>query len=154
MPMDKKRYPVNWDEISKAVREKAGQKCQQCGAPNGVLVYRPPEKPETWILVPERVSSQDVVRIWGGRPITEVNRTVRIVLTVHHIGIPKEDGTPGDRHDKMDCREDNLIALCQRCHWKADWDIHYAKAVRAKRERMVAAGQLELPIDIEEVMPK
>lgn len=67
-----------------------------------------------------------------------------VVLTVHHIGIDKPDGTPGDRHDKRDCRLSNLAALCQRCHWIADWDIHYARAVEARRLRRIEAGQLEL----------
>lgn len=67
-----------------------------------------------------------------------------VTLTVHHIGIDKPDGRPGDRHDKMDCRLANLAALCNRCHWIADWDIHYAKAIAAKRQKRIAAGQMEL----------
>jgi hypothetical protein len=71
----------------------------------------------------------------------------KVVLTVHHIGIDKPDGTPGDRHDKMDVREENLAALCQSCHWNADWDIHFEKAQKAIREKKyqltaaLAAGQ-------------
>ena len=34
------RYPVDWREISRRVRDEAGQKCEQCGAPNGVLIRR------------------------------------------------------------------------------------------------------------------
>lgn len=72
----------------------------------------------------------------------------KVILTVHHIGIDKPDGTPGDRNDKMDVRPENLAALCQSCHWKADWDIHYAKAVIARRarrrQRLKDAGQLPL----------
>jgi len=61
----------------------------------------------------------------------------KVVLTVHHAGVAKADGTPGDRHDKMDVREENLFALCQRCHFKADLDIHIekAKAARAFKRR-------------------
>jgi hypothetical protein len=112
MPMDKSRYPADWDAISLRIRfERAQSLCEWCGAVNGQ------PHPET-----------------GSK----------VVLTVHHIGIDKPDGTPGDRHDKMDVREDNLAALCQRCHWKADWDIHYEKAVEAKRAKRLATGQLEL----------
>lgn len=67
----------------------------------------------------------------------------KVVLTVHHIGLDKPDGSPGDRHDKMDVREENLIALCQRCHWIADWDIHFAKAQLARAAK-AAIGQLPL----------
>ena len=31
MPMDKKRYPPNWGQIAKDVKEKADWKCQKCG---------------------------------------------------------------------------------------------------------------------------
>lgn len=59
----------------------------------------------------------------------------KVVLTVHHVGVDKPDGTPGNRHDKMDVRPENLAALCQRCHWIADLDIHISKAQRARIER-------------------
>lgn len=32
MPMDKARYPANWKDIALSVKEKAGWKCQGCGA--------------------------------------------------------------------------------------------------------------------------
>ena len=35
MPIkDKSKYPANWAEISKAQRERAGNKCEMCGAVN------------------------------------------------------------------------------------------------------------------------
>lgn len=80
--------------------------------------------------------------------IRVIHRTgKKVVLTVHHCGIDKPDGTPGDRHDKMDNRDENLAALCQRCHWNADLDIHIKKAQAALREKRYqikaarAAGQ-------------
>jgi hypothetical protein len=68
----------------------------------------------------------------------------RVVLTVHHIGIDKPDGTPGDPHDKRDCRLKNLVALCQRCHLIADLPIHMQHAAETRRLRRIEAGQLEL----------
>jgi 5-methylcytosine-specific restriction endonuclease McrA len=36
MPVrDKSRYPANWEQISKRIRERAGYKCEWCGAENG-----------------------------------------------------------------------------------------------------------------------
>lgn len=35
MPMDRSKYPANWDEISRAIRERAGWRCEFCGIPNG-----------------------------------------------------------------------------------------------------------------------
>jgi len=34
-PERKKLYPENWDRISRLLREKAGWKCELCGAANG-----------------------------------------------------------------------------------------------------------------------
>ena len=31
MPMERERYPDNWGMISRAVKDKAGWKCQRCG---------------------------------------------------------------------------------------------------------------------------
>lgn len=78
-----------------------------------------------------------------GKPHPDTGK--KVVLTVHHCGIDKPDGTPGDRNDKMDNREDNLAALCQPCHLAADRDLNVAKATRTKYERKHeiarAAGQ-------------
>jgi len=35
MPMKRENYPSNWEEISLAVREEAGWRCEFCGAENG-----------------------------------------------------------------------------------------------------------------------
>ena len=39
-PENRDRYPPNWREISAAVREEAGQKCEWCSAPNDVMIRR------------------------------------------------------------------------------------------------------------------
>ena len=60
-------YPENWTEIAIVVKDRAGWKCEHCGAGHNA---------------------------WDG-----------YVLTVHHL-----DG------NKANCGDDNLVALCQRCH--------------------------------------
>jgi hypothetical protein len=68
----------------------------------------------------------------------------RVVLTVAHLGAEREDGSPGDKHDKMDVRRVNLAALCQRCHLNFDRDEHLANARETRRRKREAAGQLVL----------
>jgi hypothetical protein len=68
----------------------------------------------------------------------------RVVLTVAHLGLPKPDGTPGDKYDVYDCREDNLAVLCQRCHLNYDRTDIIRTQRRKRRERQIAAGQLIL----------
>jgi hypothetical protein len=72
--------------------------------------------------------------------------THRRTMSVHHVGAPKDDGSPGDPHDKQDCRPANLLALCSRCHLLRDLPIHVANAARTRRAKRVAAGQQEMPL--------
>lgn len=43
MPMEKRRYPKNWDEIALKIKEDAGWKCENCGK----QCRRPGEKFDT-----------------------------------------------------------------------------------------------------------
>ena len=68
----------------------------------------------------------------------------RVVLTVAHLGVDYADGTPGDKRDKMDCRDDNLAALCQRCHIRFDVDERRMSAARPRQEQQrVVRGQAQ-----------
>lgn len=67
-----------------------------------------------------------------------------VILTVAHLGTPYPDGTPGDKHDKLDVRDENLAALCQRCHLNYDRDEHMANAAATRRRKRQEAGQLQL----------
>ena len=76
----------------------------------------------------------------------EVFDTHRRTMSVHHLGVPKPDGSPGDPHDKLDVRPENLRALCSKCHLARDLPIHVANAARTRRAKKIAAGQGELPL--------
>lgn len=73
-----------------------------------------------------------------------------VTLSVAHLGVPHIDGTPGDKHDKSDCRPENLAALCQRCHLNFDRRDHLARAAatreRKRRERDAARGWQQLDL--------
>jgi 5-methylcytosine-specific restriction endonuclease McrA len=129
MPIDYRKYPPDWGDISKRIRERAGNVCEECGVPNGSHVTRAKGDRSQWTQV-------------------EAGKGTRIVLTVHHIGVDHADGTPGDPRDKMDVRDENLIALCQACHLAADLDHHIAEArktrARKRHEQIVQAGQRRL----------
>lgn len=72
--------------------------------------------------------------------------THRRTMSVHHLGAPKDDGSPGDPHDKLDVRPENLLALCSKCHLARDLPIHMVNAARTRRAKRIAAGQQELPL--------
>lgn len=126
--MDRSRYPADWEAISLRVRERAGNRCEWCGLVNGAIGFRD-GRGEFWAVPVEQMARY---------------RTLRIVLTVAHLGVPYPEGRPGDVHDKMDCRDENLAALCQRCHLNYDRDEHTFNAAWTRRRRRIAAGQMEL----------
>jgi 5-methylcytosine-specific restriction endonuclease McrA len=148
MPMDRSKYPLDWDAISARIRERDGQRCKWCGLPNGALIMRSLIDPARYVILKDDGIHYDqdgrAVRLSEMPEELDREKYTRVVLTVHHIGVDKPDGTPGDRHDKLDCRDENLAALCQRCHFKADWDIHFAAATAARIAKR-HAGQRPLP---------
>jgi len=124
MPVDMSRYPSNWPEISHRIRfERANGRCEcdgECGQHEGrctAVNYNP-------------------------HPVTGS----KVVLTVAHMGTAKTDGSPGDKHDKMDCRPENLKSMCQRCHLSFDIKEHMANAAVTRRKKRIANGQLELTL--------
>lgn len=50
MPWDKSKYPADWAERSRRIRERDGHRCQFCGVPNHTLVTRPSGKVTKIIL--------------------------------------------------------------------------------------------------------
>src|SRR5512137_1775768 len=99
MPFIKSRYPPNWPEISRRIRERAGGKCEFCEAEN----YKP-------------------------HPVTGS----KVVLTVAHLD-----------HNEQNCADDNLKALCQRCHLTYDARHHAKNAAITRRKKKIKAGQTE-----------
>lgn len=75
-----------------------------------------------------------------GEPHPHTGSTV--ILTVAHLGVPYPDGTPGNPHDKMDVRDENLAALCPRCHLNYDRHEHLLNAAYTRWRKKVEAGQL------------
>jgi hypothetical protein len=135
-------YPSNWKQISASIRERAGNKCEQCGAPNHAYIVRSSEDAERYIVF----DLQEAVYKWpDGRLIRmseipdefQETKHVKVVLTVAHL-----DHTPAN------CDPSNLRAWCQRCHLRYDAQFHALNAKRtraAKREQAIAdSGQVSL----------
>lgn len=104
MPIDYKKYPANWHEISKRIRERSGGQCECDGMCN----------------------------LHHGRRCVEINgepaiwANGKIVLTVAHLN-----------HTEMDCRDENLKALCQRCHLRYDSKLHALNAAETRRLKRI-----------------
>jgi hypothetical protein len=130
MPIDYKRYPADWHAISKRIRSRARNRCQctgECGTHNGKPLHRG--------RCPER----------NHRPNTRTGATV--VLTVAHLGAPLADGSTGDKHNKHDCRDVNLKAMCQSCHLAFDLPDHIRHASHT-RDEAKNKHNLSLPLEV------
>lgn len=146
MPMDKTRYPADWKQISFAIRQRANWHCDWCGVRHGEVGLRLADG--RFIPEEEIPIAHDIGLITHDQAAYQP--TIAIVLTVAHLGTPHPDGTPGDKHNKMDCRPENLAALCQRCHLRYDRDEHAvnSRMTRLRKKASVAAdrGQQELTL--------
>lgn len=146
-------YAPDWEDITLAIRESQQDKCGHCGVPNHVWIVRSSVDP---VRYAQFDMDEGAFYTQDGNPIrlSEVpdefldNEEVFVVLTVHHIGVEREDGSAGDPDDKSDNRLDNLVALCQRCHLLADLPGNVKKRKRArldtKRQAIADSGQSEL----------
>lgn len=127
------RYPDDWEAISLRIRQRGNWCCEWCGVRNGAYGFRGDDG-----------EFHEVPVEWAETLANDGVKMIKIVLTVAHLGAPKPDGSPGDVHDKMDCRDDNLAALCQRCHLNYDRYEHLINAAKTRRAKKIAAGQEEL----------
>ena len=143
--MRKRRYtyPENWKEISHQVRERAGWKCEQCGAPHGEMIQRAKRDLHIWRIAQPYSSVSFEPDEW--------NKPIKLVLTVHHIGVRRLDGSPGDSRDKSDNRQENLVALCQYCHLEADKETRITHAIETRRENRTATPESQLIMFMEEL---
>jgi hypothetical protein len=123
MPVDMSRYPDNWTDISEYIRfDRADGRCEcegECGRGH--------------------VGRCEALH-QEAHPQTGSN----VILTTAHLGTDRPDGTPGDKHDKMDVRHENLKAMCQACHLSFDIEEHVRNAAITRRNKQIEAGQMEL----------
>jgi hypothetical protein len=122
MPMQRSRYPANWQDIATQVKSEANWKCEQCGRE----CRRSGESLADFIdrVVP-KVHCTDSYEL-----LHEINtKPTRFVLTTAHLNHIPEDVT-----------RSNLKALCSACHCRYDLKA-MARKKMLKRE---FHGQLNL----------
>lgn len=111
-PENRLRYPINWAAISHRIRfARARGRCEcrgECGRVHAGMNLDPYTKPARCEAI-------------HGQP-AETGSTV--VLTVAHL-----DHTPENVHD------DNLKAMCQRCHLAYDGNLHQKNAAETRARK-------------------
>lgn len=139
MTFDPKQYPANWKAIRAHILERAQGKCETCGLADRCLIIRSSKDGAKYLVLRD-----DDIFYHGDEPVrlSEIadefsGDLVRVVLTVAHLD-----------HDRSHNTDDNLKALCQRCHLQWDMPIHieHAKETRYQKElaRLRALGQHSL----------
>lgn len=113
MPVDHSKYPTNWKAISQRIRERSGGRCE-CSGECGLHRDHPG---------PRRCEERN------GKPAKWAKG--KVVLTVAHLN-----------HDPQDCRDDNLKAMCQRCHLRYDAKLHAAHSDRTRRTKKAKAAPM------------
>lgn len=137
-PENKTRYPVNWKEIRARILERAGHKCERCNAPNRTLIARGTGSDDgTYMLanggeVFDADTGEELGLARGSE--YQVARFTEVVLTIAHL-----DHTPEN------CADDNLQALCQRCHLRHDQALHQANAKATRRSRKAIGDLFAIP---------
>jgi hypothetical protein len=166
MPISKKdraHYPADWKEVSSSIRfGRAKGRCEWCGKPHLEQVLVLPggrwasaelltfENRCRWESLSTSVrvallsclgfqwhdSQGRKIRLWPEEIEAEAPdiRLIRVVLTCAHLN-----------HTPEDCRQENLAALCQRCH------LAYDAENRAARRRRRALEQGGRQTSIEEM---
>ena len=163
MPADMTKYPPNWKtEIRPSILRRAGGSdddprvgacCEWCGVRNYAVGYRD----DDGAFQPLSDGWDDTLAYKGRDPDTDdysgmsyaaakiyadvsnglegaTPKAIVIVLTIAHVDDP----------DPMNCDPANLAALCQRCHLTHDARLHATNAAETRRQKQLAAGQMEL----------
>lgn len=139
MPIDYSKYPADWKDIRARILVRAKGCCEFCGLANGAWIVRSSEDGSRYL-----VNKPDGIYYLNDSPVRmseipdefAVNPLIRIVLTVAHLD-----------HDTTHNDEDNLRALCQRCHLTYDAKHHAKNAAVTRREKFKAlTGQQEMTL--------
>lgn len=133
-----------WAAIRKRILERADNRCERCGKPHMQLVYALRDGSGRWAPWSKDVWNAEIPgpgwKNAKGEWIGAIEADAFPYLTLVKIGVAHLN------HDPRDNSDDNLAALCQRCHLKHDAKQHSAEARRTHAAR---AGQLWLSKDIE-----
>ena len=131
------RYPAEWKAISLAVREAAGQRCEQCNVRNHAIIfrgfhgdrraYRYQGDP---VFLPSRCALDGSELLGTSWDDFHLVGTAKVILTVAHLD-----------HQPENCARENLKALCQRCHNAYDAPMRRA-GIRDRYRSSLAVGDL------------
>lgn len=104
MPIDKSRYPPDWDDRSARIQERDQYQCQHCGAKKNEVGQHTDDG--QWM------NEKKIHALVGkGRLKEEMLQMKKAVLTVAHLD-----------HDETnwEVEDERLLTLCATCHLRYD----------------------------------
>jgi hypothetical protein len=130
MTFDRKKYPGYWRQFSLYVRkERAGDKCENCGAKNGDIKYS--FSFGVYFVNPNKPVDGELEALMSVHRF----RKSRVVLTVAHLdyagGVCRCRGLYGFKCAKPS----HVLALCQACHLAIDRPKHLAVQAKNRAAR-------------------
>lgn len=155
MPADMSKYPKEWPEIRRKILLRAGgreddpridARCEKCGVLNYAVGYREPDG--SFYYTRGNMYRDDFQYATSYKEARELaendnewsdgEKYIVIVLTIAHL----YDENP------QNASEDNLAALCQRCHNLHDIAMrrHHARQTRAGK--IIQQGQMVMPWEL------
>ncbi len=119
--MMKGNYPKNWPDISKAIRDRAGNRCESCGVANHLRGAR--DRSGNFIEESriDGMNSDEGYSLFDDYP-----RIFMIILTVGHKDQNPENNDP-----------DNLACWCQRCHLNFDRPYNIPKRIATYKKQKI-----------------
>lgn len=127
--MNREKYPDDWADISRAIRDRSGGRCEcvgECGRNHAVDTL---DHIHWKSLVDLSQSARCLAQNYYPHPVTGS----QVVLTVAHLDHDTTNNNPG-----------NLRAFCQRCHNKYDAPNRRRNAAETRRKRQIDDGQMPL----------
>lgn len=121
-PENRARYPKDWKQISLRIRRRARQRCEckgECGLRHARVDGRQIDLPPH-LCIPNVKGFRCTAINQQPHPVTGS----MVVLTVAHLN-----------HTPEDCREENLKAMCQRCHNAYDAPHRRLNAAATRRAK-------------------
>ena len=135
-PENRNRYPDNWKEISAYIRNtRANNKCEVCGLVNHEVIkrysdgsYRKPSAVE-WDMIHSRIKNSHS----NMTESLKYHGFTKVILTVAHLD-----------HSPENCDENNLKAMCQKCHNQYDAEHRKKNRLRKKLDELFS-GVIPIP---------
>ncbi len=123
-PENRARYPKDWPQISKRIREERAKSRCECTGECGIDHEIESESSGALVLMCPHSQCQAM----NGAPHPETGS--KVVLTVAHLD-----------HQPENCADDNLKAMCQRCHNRYDAPMR-RRGIQERERKARACGDL------------